>query len=180
MGYTEVASLEADVTVALGGKNRKTGKANPTEIEGYYLGNRKVTDTKKKSGFSYIHFFQTANGNVGVWGKTDLDRKLLTVTPGTMTLATFDRMVPTPNGDMYRYKVAQDKDNTIEVASSNSDAGYTEDGNPDGNVGSGNYDADEAETDEDAAQEETLTAAARKAQVEALLARGKSNGKSKN
>lgn len=179
MGYKEVASLEADVTIALGGKNRKTGKTNPTEVEGYYLGNRKVTDTKKKSGFSYIHFFQTANGNIGVWGKTDLDRKLLTVTPGTMTLASFDRMVETPNGEMYRYKVAVDTDNTIVVAAPSSDAGLTEDGNDD----SGSYSADSAssEDDEDAAQEEALAAAARKAKVEALLnGARKTQGKTKN
>lgn len=176
--YTEVASLEADVTIALGGKNRKTGKANPTEIEGYYLGNRKVTDTKKKSGFSYIHFFQTANGNVGVWGKTDLDRKLLTVAPGTMTLATFDRMVATPNGDMYRYKVSVDKDNTIEVSASNSDSGYSADGDDD--PGSYGDDTTASEDAEDAAQEEALAAAARKAKVTDLLNRGKTNGKAKN
>lgn len=177
--YKEVASLEADVTIALGGKNRKTGKTNPTEVEGYYLGNRKVADTKKKSGFSYIHFFQTANGNIGVWGKTDLDRKLLTVTPGTMTLASFDRMVETPNGEMYRYKVAVDADNTIVVAATNSDAGPTEDGNDDS--GSYGIDSTASEDDEDAAQEEALAAAARKAKVEALLnGARKTQGKTKN
>lgn len=116
MGFREVASLDADVTTALGGKNKKTGKPNPTKAEGYYLGSRKVDSKKSKDGKAYIHFLQTSKGNLGVWGKTDLDRKLTTIAPGTMVRVSFDKMVPTPNGDMYKFKVEADPDNTIEVA----------------------------------------------------------------
>lgn len=113
MSFKEVTSLDAEVTISLGGVNKKTGKKNPTSIEGYYLGHRIV---ENKKGEGKIHFFQTPKGNVGVWGKTDSDRKLSGVTPGTMTRISFDKMQPTPNGEMYKYKVEVDGDNTIEVA----------------------------------------------------------------
>lgn len=175
MGYKKVQSLDADTTISLGGKNRKTGKANPQEVEGYYLGSRKVEDSKKKSGYSYIHIFQTQNGNLGVWGKTDLDRKLLTVTPGTMTLAAFEKMVPTPNGEMYRYEVSVDADNTIEVAavsSADASSDYVENSESEEYVDAGADDEDEAQT-------AALAAAERKAKVDALL-RGATKGKTKN
>ncbi len=117
MAFKEVVALECDTTIALGGVNRKTGKKNPTSIEGYYLGSKEVVDKKQKSGLAYIWIFQTENGNVGVWGKTNLNRKLSACTPGTMVRASFDKMVSTPNGDMYSYKVEVDADNTIEVSS---------------------------------------------------------------
>lgn len=112
MGFREVVSLDAEVTIGLGGVNKKTGKKNPTSIEGYYLGSRSV---EGKKGESKIHFFQTSKGNVGVWGKTDSNRKLGGVTPGTMTRISFDKMQDTPNGEMYKYKVEVDGENTIEV-----------------------------------------------------------------
>jgi hypothetical protein len=187
MGYKDVADLSADVTVALGGTNKKTGKKNPTSIEGYFLGSRQVADRKKKSGFSYIHIFQTEKGNIGVWGKTDLDNKILTITPGTMTLVNFDRMVPTPNGDMYKFKVQFDADNTIEVAAPSTalaaTAGVKEaEESSDELVASANDDEDSVDeeltdgVDEDLAQEAALAALerqARAAKVAALLKNGK-------
>lgn len=186
MPFQEVTDLSPDNTIALGGTNRKTGKKNATQVEGYYLGSRKVEDRKKKSGFSYIHVFQTANGTVGVWGKTDLDRKILGVPAGTMTRASFDRMVPTPNGDMYKFKVAVDKDNVIEVVGGAGDTlgndGYADDA---GNLSeeTAAYASDEGDYgrtddgDEDAAQAAALQAAERKAKVEALLRGNKSKTK---
>lgn len=116
MGFREVASLDADVVTALGGK-QKNGKANPRSVEGYYLGFRMVENKRSKTGESKLHFFQTAKGNIGVWGKTDLDRKLVSVALGTMTRATFDKMKACPGkNDMYLYKVETDTENVIEVA----------------------------------------------------------------
>lgn len=167
MGFKELTSLDADVVIALGGKNRETGKKNPTEAEGYYLGSRKVESKKSKSGFSYIHFLQTVAGNLGVWGKTDLDRKIAQVTPGTMVRITQTGMTPTPNGDMYKYKVEQDTESTIEV--NLSEATPTEG-------------VEEEVQEEEQEQEEDTAlaaqqAAARKAKVEALLNKGKTKTK---
>jgi hypothetical protein len=168
MAYKEVSDLNADETISLGGTNTKTGKPNPTKVEGYYLGSRQVADKKKKSGLSFIYIFQTPKGNVGVWGKTDLDRKMLSVTPGYMVLASFDRMVPTPNGSMYKYKVQVDSENTIEVvgneiAAANDDSGV---------------ESDDAQSDSYESQESSTASlvAKRKLTVQEIIA----NAKNKN
>ena len=137
MSFKEVSSLDADVTIALGKKNKETGKPYPKQIEGYYLGSRTV---ENKRGESQLHFLQTANGNVGVWGTTDLNRKLSGVEAGTMIRVTSTGTKPTPNGDMYTYKVEVDSENTIEVSASDNtstvddgdeDYGASEDGDTD-------------------------------------------------
>jgi len=178
MGFTEVSSLDAEVTIALGKINKKTGKAYPKQAEGYYLGSRTV---ENKRGESKIHFLKTDKGNLGVWGTTDLDRKLSSVGAGTMVRITSTGTKPTPNGDMYTYKVEQDKTNTIEVEAAapayanDEDTGYDE-GTDD--TESEDYSSDD--TDEDAVQAAALAAAERaaanKAKVEALL---KGKGKAK-
>lgn len=193
MGFKEVQTLDADNTVALGGVNRKTNKKNPTSAEGYFLGSRKVESKKSKSGYAYIHFLQTPKGNLGVWGKTDLDRKLLTVTPGTMIRITQSGMVPTPNGDMYKYKVEQDSGNLIDVSgltAANEGGGETTEGQDDEDSDNGGYnsfgsgsdeeeDFEQAELDEEEVEEaprvvakaSNADAAARKAKVQALLSK---------
>ncbi len=114
MAYKKVQSLETDITVKVGGKN-KDGTANPTEVEGYFLGSESIPSQKAKSGFCKKHVFQTADGNIGVWGTTSLDRSLGNAVIGQMTLVTFKGMVKSKNGDMYTYTVQQDDENTIEV-----------------------------------------------------------------
>ena len=172
MAFQEVTDLSADVTVSLGGINKKTNKPNPTKVEGYYLGSKKVEDRKKKSGFSYIYFLQTPKGNLGVWGKTDLDRKMLSVTPGHMVCITQEGSVPTPNGDMYKFKVQFDPDNTIEVVSQSS-----ADVQPEGYVDE-EEDDDQGEEEDTYAQQERpsvgqLSALERKAKVEEMLKKRK-------
>lgn len=117
MAFKEVEDLSTDVTISLGGVNRKTGKPNPTKIEGYYLGKRTVEDTKRKSGVSFIYVFKTPKGNVGVWGKTDLDRKMSSVTLGAMIRVTQNGMRKTANNDMYVFKVEVDSENVLDIQS---------------------------------------------------------------
>ena len=112
MGFEKVQNLDADTTVTIGGYNKKLKKENPMSIEGYYLGSRVV---QNKLGPSTIWFLQTETGNVGVWGKTDMNRKLSGVDPGTMVRITHEGSRPTPKGDMLTYTVEVDKANTIEV-----------------------------------------------------------------
>lgn len=115
MAFKTIQDLDCEVVVALGGKD-ENGKANPTQVEGYYLGFRRVASKLSKSGFANIHVFQTEEGNVGVWGKTNLDQKLLAATPGTMIRATFTGTKPIPGKKaMYMYKVEIDEENKIEV-----------------------------------------------------------------
>jgi hypothetical protein len=172
MGFKEVMALDADKTISLGGVNKKTGKKNPTSIEGYYIGAKQVPNKYSKTGTSPLHIFQTHEGNVGVWGKTDLDKSLLQVVPGVLVRATFTGIAELKGGNtMYKYKVEADADQTIEVATDSST--YSSDD------GEADYAPPVAVTEdeldgEDAAQEAQLqalaaSAAARKAKVEALL-----------
>lgn len=178
MAFKTLTSLDADTTISLGGFNKKTRKDNPTSVEGYYIGNRKVDSKKAKNGFCYIHFLQTPKGNLGVWGKTDLDRKLLQVTPGTMVRASFEKMVPTPNGEMYKYKVEVDDENAIEVnLSEESTFDAPSDDDSQTVVSSDESDDDTDEDNEDVVQQAALIAAEKKAKVDAILNRNKSKNK---
>lgn len=170
MAFNEVTSLDADTTISIGGFNKKTKKDNPTSAEGYYLGNRTV---ETKTGVSKLHFFKTADGNLGVWGKTDMDRKLSSVNPGTMTRVSFARMQETPKGDMYVYKVEVDSDNTIDVSLFTQNTSPAESAQSyDDGVDEDN--ADDETVDQDAIQEAALADAERRAKVrEQLMQKGK-------
>lgn len=177
MAFTEVQDLDSDKTTALGGFNKTTGKANPTKAEGYFIGSKDVASKKARSGFAKLHILQTEDGKLGIWGKTDLDRKMQGVTPGTMVRITQNGKQATPNGDMYKYKVEVDASNTIEV-----------------NVGTANRanedtsdapDSEELVEEEEVLDEPTPTRASKparaatppnaadQAKVQALLSRGK-------
>lgn len=117
MAFKELTSLDTDNTTSLGGKN-KEGKTNPTSIEGYYVGSKDVESKLSKSGLCKLHVFQTKTGSVGVWGKTDMDRKMETAVIGMLTQVKFTGFSEPKPGKrpMYKYTVAQDSDHTIEVA----------------------------------------------------------------
>lgn len=116
MAYKEITDLDTDTIIALGGYNKKEGKANPTQIEGYFLGSKTVESKKSKTGTCQIHVFETAKGKVGVWGKTNLDRKLSRSVLGHMTLVLQAGTKVTEFGEMYLYTVKQDSENSIEVS----------------------------------------------------------------
>lgn len=175
MAYEEVLDLSTDNVVAIGGFNKKTRKDNPTSVEGYFLGSREVPSKLSKSGTAKIHVFQTAKGNLGVWGKTDLDIKLAGVALGTKTLVKFDKMQPTKTGEMYKYKVAIDADDTIAVSAAAPElveSSADEDEEYVSNDASNDEEDDTTQDEEDTKQSLALAAAERKAKVDALL-RGK-------
>lgn len=177
MAFKEVSSLDAEVTVALGKIDKSTGKPYPKQAEGYYLGMRTV---KNKRGESKLHFLQTAKGNLGLWGTTDLDRKLGQVTPGAMVRVTSTGTKPTPNGDMYTYKVEMDADNAIEVSATET---TSQDDSYDGDLSNDPYPRDASSGgDDDETEEADETPAsvfssadlsARKAKLEALIGKKK-------
>jgi hypothetical protein len=189
MGYEEVNSLDADVVISLGKVDKKTGKSFPKEVEGYYLGSR---TTATPRGDSTLHVFQfgPTEGNpnasnlvseyrklnvnigesVGVWGTTSLNIKLGEVKKGAMTLVTSTGTKPTKNGDMYTYRVKQDKNNVKEL--DNDDGSYNAEyldasNDPDASSDDDSYDLEAA-----------ALAAERKAKVEAAI-RGNSANKNK-
>ncbi len=133
MAYEEINDLGAEKSFALGGirKDKKTGKKfkNPTEVEGYYMG-AKTVQLAGQDKPSKLHVFQGEvkndkgetifTGTAGIWGKTDLDRKLGSAKIGVMTKAYFDKMqdpsqVKPGRQPMYLYKSFQDPTNTTGV-----------------------------------------------------------------
>ena len=117
MAFKTVSDLNTDNAIALGGYNKKLKKENPTTITGYFIGSKEIDSAMSKTGKAKLHVFQTATGNVGVWGKTDLDRKLDLTPSGALTRVTFDGFQEIKGKNpMYKYKVEVDSDNTIEVA----------------------------------------------------------------
>lgn len=171
MAFKQVTDLSTDTMISLGGFNKKTGKNNPTSVEGYFLGSRKVASPKAKTGLAFIYAFQTSKGNIGVWGKTDLDRKMEGVLPGQMVRASFDKMVPTTNGEMYKFKVEVDAENTIEVSSAAPTQASNDDNDGTEFNASEELDAENDYEAEEAAANAALAAAERKAKVDALLKR---------
>jgi hypothetical protein len=104
MAFKEIS--DTDSTIALGGTNKKTGKPNPTSITGYFLGTKEV---KTEYGPAQLHNLKTENGNVGVWGKTDLNKKMTAVPEGALVRITQSGMQKMPGKNaMYKYKVEVD------------------------------------------------------------------------
>jgi hypothetical protein len=170
MAFKEVTDLNADTTISLGGVNRKTNKANPKSVEGYYLGKRTVEDKKKKSGVSYIYILQTPKGNLGVWGKTDMDRKMLQTVPGAMIRITHTGMVNTPSGEMYKYSVEQDTENCIEVSANAEPSKSADEDDLDAALGEGTGEDEDNEPNEAPTRQPLAASSAeRKAKVQALL-----------
>lgn len=134
MAFEKLVDLSTDDAVSLGGVNKKTGKVNPTTITGYFIGSRQVDSPKSKTGKAALHVFQTEKGNIGVWGKTDLDNKLERAVIGALTRVTFIGMKETKNNPMYTFSIEIDRDNVIDVGSvgtatsdASSEGGYSDD-----------------------------------------------------
>ena len=175
MAYEKVSDLSTDTVVKLGGVNSKTGKPNPLNMEGYYLGSRTV---KSENGVSAIHVFQTPKGNQGVWGTADINTKLGQIKPGTMVLVEYVEKRKLQGGKTkHVYSVSFDKDNTIEVAAST--AQTYDDGDDKGGYQTasestaGTYEEEDEGQDEELAALEAAAQAARKAKVQALLNKNK-------
>lgn len=182
MAYEEIVALDAETTIALGGFNRKTNKANPTQIEGYYLGKKTVSSPKSRDGVANLYILQTSKGNVGVWGKTNLDKKMRDAVPGRMTMLIQAGTQKTQNGEMYLYTVKQDASDTIKVSTPSSSAPtLNTDEEIDGGYSAGSYGSDEDESEdvdtyeqEEVRQKSALGAAERKAKLDAVLNKAKS------
>lgn len=108
MAYEEVTDLYTETTIALGEK----GKVGET-IEGYYLGYKLVDGDY---GPCKVHAFKTQSGDVGVWGKTLLDKLLKDEHKGFMCLVTFTGMIPPKKKGRrpaYSYRVQVDRDKQL-------------------------------------------------------------------
>ena len=114
-------SLEQEFRgIKLGGIDQKTGKKNPTEIEGYYLGFEQRPNKFNPTKPQHFYKFQTSDGLVGVYGTSaGLVRAMRNAVEGRMTkLVDTGETLDTGKGNPMRvFKAWQDKNNTIDPAS---------------------------------------------------------------
>lgn len=163
MAFQKIQDLDCETTIQLGGTNKETRKPNAKSAEGYYLGSRKIVT---KYGDGWVHVLQTQKGNLGIWGKSHMDRKLLTVPLGTMVRITHTGQIPTNKGnDMITYDVELDPSNTIRVTAVSDDtteaAGTSDE----------EYVADDGETDELEEEEDVDVVAPARAKAPAVPTR---------
>ncbi len=114
MAYEEVSEVS---TVQLGGVNKKTGKPNPTELEGYYVGVEQRPNKFNPAQPKNFYKFQTQNGLVGTYASAGIDSALKNAVLGRMTLLiSTGEIKDTGKGNpMKVFKAKQDKTNTIDV-----------------------------------------------------------------
>jgi hypothetical protein len=115
MAYEKLNDVKA---VSLGGVDKKTGKKNPVELEGYYIRKEekpnKFNPTKPQS----FYVFETKDGPVGLFGKAGIDREMKKANVGVMTkVVDTGKLLDTGKGNPMRvFEVFQDSSNTIDVA----------------------------------------------------------------
>lgn len=116
MAYITKFDGQTDTTIQLGGVSKQDGKPNPTSIEGYFLGTKEIPDSGYGPG--KLHIFQTSDGTIGVWGKTNSNRLLTKDLAGQMVLLTFTGMGEKKKGKnpAYMYSVQHDPNNTTDVS----------------------------------------------------------------
>lgn len=129
MSYKTKLDPSASKTIQVGGKGAD-GTRNPTEIEGYYLG---AKETDGQYGPGKLHIFQTSEGNVGVWGKSNSNRLLTGDLVGQMVKLTFTGMSKPAKGKRpaYLYQVQHDPENTIDASGIDLNASEDSDNLPD-------------------------------------------------
>lgn len=115
MGYEKLSDVQ---TVILGGVDKKTGKRNPTELEGYFLRVEQRPNKFNTDKPQNYYVFQTQNGEEGVFGKAGLDREMKKASPNAMTKVVHTGTTrDTGKGNpMVVFDVFQDKSNIIEQA----------------------------------------------------------------
>lgn len=107
--------LEKTRSVQLGGVNKTTGKKNPTELEGYYVGVEKLPNKFNPGQPKNFYKFLTAAGEVGIFASAGLDYVLKGATPGLMTkvVSTGETLDTGKGNPMKVFKAYQDKTNSV-------------------------------------------------------------------
>jgi hypothetical protein len=111
MGFKKKFDGQTDKSIQLGDKN------NPVRasIEGYYIGTKDIPDSGYGPG--KLHIFQTSEGSVGVWGKTNSNRLMTSDLVGQMCRLTFTGMGEKLKGKnpAYKYELEVDSSETIDT-----------------------------------------------------------------
>lgn len=115
MAYEEISNIEV---VALGGFNKKTNKANPTELEGYLVGKEQRPNKFNPGKPQNFYIFQTQYGVQGVYAKAGIDSALKNAKLGVMTKlwATGEELDTGKGFPMKVFKAAQDKTKAIDTS----------------------------------------------------------------
>lgn len=185
MAFKQKMDLDdVTTTVTIGGTNKKSGKANPKSVTGYFLGTKNTGPNKyNKTKDNLLHVLQTATGVTGVWGKSNMDKKLRDVVPGTMIRVTYTGEKDVGKGNpMQCFSVEVDEEDTIEVQGFPNNESTNDGSNEADDFEETSLDSEEEALDE-VAPARTFTKptansvdAARQAKVAALLA-GKGKAK---
>lgn len=112
MAFEKLVSLRADRCIKIGGENTSTGKPNPAEIEGFYLG---FLEKEGDRGKYNLYLIKTPSETVGVYSTAYLINEMLMAKAGLLTKITFKGLRKVSNGTMYVYDVQQDPSQTIKV-----------------------------------------------------------------
>lgn len=116
MAYEEISDIE---TVTLGGVDKRTNQANPTELEGYLVGKEQRPNKFNPGTPQNYYIFQTKHGLQGVYAKAGINSALKNAVMGRMTklVATGEELDTGKGFPMKVFKSYQDKNNTIDVDS---------------------------------------------------------------
>jgi hypothetical protein len=164
MARKQVVVTDFNRFVKIGGLN-DDGTPRETKFAGYLMGYEKRAgkylseDGTPKT--QNLYRFQTPEGEVGMYGSTDLDKQLTTIPPGSMVWIEYKGKKPTKSGrKMDSYLVEFDDDNRVPLENNvvNTDDSEDTDYNLDNGTNHGNV------------QQGQLSAAARKAALDAKLA----------
>lgn len=167
MAYKKKPSLDVETVLKLGGVD-KNGKAYPKQIEGFYVGARTV---ENEQGISTIHVFQTAKGNVGIWGSKTLNTTLSGNDVGYMVRVTYlGKKKLTKGRTQHMYDIEIDEDQRsdevgIEAAGSEEDT-YEASEETEDEAGAETSNSDYEDT---SSALSASSAAERKAKVQALV-----------
>ncbi len=117
MAYETLSNVQV---VSLGGINKKTGKKNPTELEGYYIGSEPRPNKFNLAIPKNFYKFQTQAGLVGLYASAGIDQTMKSAVVGRMTkiVATGETLDTGKGNPMKVYEVMQDRTNNIDVDSS--------------------------------------------------------------
>lgn len=115
MGYEKLSDVKP---VALGGVDKKSGKRNPTELEGYYIRREEKPNKFNPGKPQSFYVFETKEGQVGLFGKAGIDREMKKASIGVMTkVIDTGKLLDTGKGNPMRvFEVFQDSANRIEVS----------------------------------------------------------------
>lgn len=103
-----------DLVPDLGSINTSTGEPNPKSVEGYYLGYRAMDSY---FGLHKLYILKTPKGDVGIFGKTNLDQKMVFVRRGAMVRISLIGEIYAGNRNYIKeYKVEVDEEDIIKTS----------------------------------------------------------------